>query len=70
MDSNQFGTTNYLIEKYGAGYKVRTRDPLITNQVLSITTGYHALPYIAIIHRKGNGLECYLLLSGATERYG
>ena len=24
----------YIIEKYGAGYKVRTRDPLITNQVL------------------------------------
>jgi hypothetical protein len=24
----------YVIEKYGAGYKVRTRDPLITNQVL------------------------------------
>jgi hypothetical protein len=24
----------YVIEIYGAGYKVRTRDPLITNQVL------------------------------------
>ena len=24
----------YVFEKYGAGYKVRTRDPLITNQVL------------------------------------
>jgi len=23
-----------LLELYGAGYKVRTRDPLITNQVL------------------------------------
>ena len=26
----------YVIEKYGAGYKVRTRDPLITNSVLNI----------------------------------
>jgi hypothetical protein len=30
-------------EKYGAGYKVRTRDPLITNSVLNI---YLEFPYI------------------------